>query len=196
MSLFKLIHIDEQYRNPETVLAELKKNQMFLANGRHIDAAPREMMREIRKLDIRARVIIRNKHFPRNQHSVEIEKNEQYPFSFLYKNGGDKGIIDTFDALRQGNWFLCIDSTEVEKVPDSTEESEDFTRSMTHEYRYHVSLEDVFRWRTKSTPYVNLDRDPDSIGQSSWDGNLVSWFQSSFTTRIQYALKIGLFPEE
>ncbi len=128
---------------------------------------------------------------------------EGSPFSFrtLHKNGRGSSIVTEDEALREGNYFLCIDrerfnqgKSDLDITPGIYGENK--VPERVHEYKCHIDPAKAFVWRTRRPAYVNLDRSTDSIGGSSWDGNLVSWMGCGFGTRMQYGVQSGLFPDE
>lgn len=200
MEGFKLVHIDDTYRQkPENVLVRLWTQEgVCLANTAHIDSIPRDLRDRMRTLPEKVRVIILNRFILRGEeYSTLFPSAQLFPFCSVYKNGGNISLLETRQALQHGNWFLCHEKEElVLRDYYNPNTDEPLTRNGYTEYHCHVPIESAFRWKTRYPAYVNLDRDSDNIGGSSWDGNLVSWFQCGYTTRLQYASQAGLFPEE
>lgn len=196
MSSFKLIHVDSQYRDRKTVLMKLwTKHGLQLANLIHIDSIPKDLQKRMLTLDEQSRIILLNRRITRDEYTTLMPK-QMFPFCSVYKNGAGISVLETSEALRQGNYFLCHPkekaSTVTEKEPLRSPSP---SPSGGGHYRYHVSIESTRIWRSKPA-YVNMDRPSDNIGKSSWDGNLVSWFQAGFQSRMLYAKHSGLLPDE
>ena len=194
MDVLIIVPIDETYRTSDNLLATLMERKgVMLAGTRMEGEVPYEITRYIQIHHPEARLIVANKNVPRGGVLSEIPKDAPFPFCSLWKSNQGKTFLSKEEALVSCNYFLCI---ERENPPLEKEPSEDFRTATTHEYKCHVNPETFSRWHTKYPAYVNLDRDSDNIGGSSWDGNLVSWFHAGFGSRIQYAIQSGLFPTE
>lgn len=167
-----------------------------MAGTNFVGSLPRFMVDHMRMLPETQKIIILNQPTLRNKPARHLfGVDSKFSFRMLYKSGAPSCVINTNEALRVGNYFLCF---ELVNEPDEMSLRDNLggpSRSHIHEYRYHVDIEATRRWRN-DPPYVNLDRDSDSIGGSSWDGNLVSWFGCAFSTRMHFGRQAGLFPEE
>jgi hypothetical protein len=124
-------------------------------------------------------------------------KERLFPFCILSPSGRQVTVVNSKTALKPGNFILFyMRPTNGLIVPENDNFPQRVSPSCGMQFTCHAEVTEIFRWRTKYKPYVNLDRDEECIGFSSWSGNLTSWFDACFGTRIQYGMKAGLFPEE
>jgi hypothetical protein len=193
----RLIRVQEPYLRLRGLQNRLLAIEgVCIAGSNFAGSLPKEMVDRIRKLDERQKVVVLNQPTVRGHPPKTLQPlNSEFVFRSLHKNGANTTLLETSHALVERNYFLCIEGVEDEVIGD-WDEPQNCAQFDTYEYRCHISLEEVFRWRNQNQPYVNLDRDPDSIGYSSWDGNLVSWFRSEFSTRIHFARQAGLISTE
>lgn len=197
MEKFKFIHIGELYRTCDDVVRQLLKLEgLFLCNLRHVDSLPADIVARLKTHDRKSQIVILNKYLPHGY--ATGMQSSLFPFSSMHKHGRGSTLLSKEEALRQGNYFLCVEDTA--DASSTTEPEERVPSWMTTnsdgvDYRYHVDIESTRMYRN-DPPYVNMDRASDNIGGSSWDGNLVSWFRGQFRTRLLYGVYSGLFPEE
>jgi hypothetical protein len=197
----KFVRIDNTYTDPERVpdLLLSLENAYLAGNNFSDQIASADIREQMARLGVTQRIIAINQHVRGSTVQHSLPKSE-FPFCYLRKNGQGSTPLTAGEALVCGNYFLCIDkdtlTDEQEEVLYDNGYSDRSDHFTTHEYRYHVDLKELSIWRSEHPAYVNADRTSDSIGQSSWNGNLVSWFRCGFTTRVQYGLRAGLFPEE
>lgn len=150
-------------------------------------------------LNQKSRIVLLNRRITRGEYTT-LMKKQMFPFCSVYKNCGNISVLETPEALRQGNYFLChpreqLRDEETFSIPYREDRSPSPSPLGTSDYRHHVPIEATRIWRN-NPPYVNMDRTSESVGESSWDGNLVSWFRCGFSTRVQYAVHSGFFPTE
>jgi hypothetical protein len=194
-SSFKLVRVDESYlKNPGQILRQLFTNErVHLANQRHIGAIPDSMRDIMCASSDKVRFIILNDFVQIGANLLELPP-KMFQFCSIYKNGLGYSVLDIREAIKPGNFFLCLSHEHKDIIDDP--DADVIQRSEPVEYKYHVSIEETRRFHTRYPAYVNLDRSSDNIGGSSWSGNIVSWFRAGPTTRLQYGVQAGLFPEE
>lgn len=197
MNSFKLIRVNEEYSMCNDVIRKLFFHErLHICDMRHVGSIPRELTERIKMIPLGSNVIILNHHSryssPKDMTGIQIHA----PFRNMYRNCAGSSVLDRYEALRTGNYFLCIEP-QLNTVDDGVEEQSYYVSPSNNDspYRCHVDIEELGRW-VNEPPYVNLDRSSDQIGGSSWDGNLVSWFRSQFRTRLLYGVQTGLYPEE
>ena len=197
MHKLRFVRLIAEYTNPATLLGRLLEREgVYPAGINFAGSLPRDMVDQMKMLPDEQRVIIVNQPTLRNKPVRRLSgAGSVFPFRTLYKNGGATHVIAIKEALTVGNYFLCFEAKCGIEERVSHDGPESIERFDTYEYRCHVDIEATRVWRN-DPPYVNLDRDSDSIGNSSWDGNLVSWFESAFSTRMHFARQAGLLPEE
>lgn len=196
MDLFKLVPVDDVHPCRHNVLVELwTTKRLQLANLVHLSQIPSHVRLQFGEQKYsRARIIILNSTAPKGCYTTLLPQ-KLFPFCSIYKSVYEDhrvSMLDTQEALRPQNYLLCVEVREEKTSKPKSNHEVELPPKERGEYRIHVSLEEVNRYQTKYPAYVNLDRSEESIGFSSWDGNLVSWFESGFTTRVQYALQSGL----
>jgi hypothetical protein len=195
---YQLIPIDKGYRNMNNLLQELSRRQRVrLVDVGHIGLIPFEIIVNINKLRKDSLVLILNQELSENLYPGSIDPNFPFPLCAINKRDSGRIVVPKDEALVIGNYLLCIGEKDVIDRYSIENPIEGPQRYSGYEYPYqcHVNPETFLRWHNPA-PYVNLYRDSDSIGYSSWDGNLVSWFRCQYGTRIQYGVHAGLFPEE
>lgn len=169
---------------------------MHICNLRHVCGLTPEIRAAMKTLPSNQLTIILNYHQER-WHPLSMPAiKSSFFFRSIYRNGLGSTVLDNSEALKAGNYFLCVkevaDPTDLVDEPISPWKTVDWHTT----YIHHVAIEETQRWHTRSVPYVNMDRDADNIGGSSWDGCLDRWFKAGFRTRILYGVHSGLFPEE
>jgi len=123
-------------------------------------------------------------------------REKLFPLCSITSTGNSASFIETKKALSLGNYMLCYMRDSRGETLEEEPHPQRVSPSCGMEFKCHLDLRTAFRRRAKNAPYVNLDRDSESIGYSSWSGSLTHWFESGFTSRIQYGVQSGLFPEE
>jgi hypothetical protein len=197
-TILRFIPITQDYiDNPEHVIQKLKIQEGAYLCGRESFGS----LKGKRMLDVRASrmknkdIIVLNEYVNPSRLSNRVQLRE-FQFCSYCSSSACTGIIENRHALVLGNYFLCRNITSIEDATaDEIPGGQALSISFTHEYVCHTDLNNC-RYHTKYPAYVNLDRSSDNIGMSSWDGNLTSWMRAGFTTRIQYGVQAGLFPEE
>jgi hypothetical protein len=106
-------------------------------------------------------------------------------------------IISNVDSpLRFGSTFVCVRCNVKFQSDRRVNSDEKPLKALGaidpyHQYVYHRKPDPI--WLTRYGPYVNADRDSNSIGYSSWCGNLVDWFRADPATRMRYGQECGLY---
>ena len=189
MSSLKLVSISDGYMDKRTVLQRLWLNrQAQLACRRRIEEYALTLGALMSFLDDDACVVFLNARTSLGTYSTLMLRRLLFPFCILRKNQRDPYVTTPAQALKKGNYFVCCDR---DMVIEHFPENHPKAVNLDGQYPYHVPIEATKMWRNKP-PYVNLDRDEESLGYSSWNGNLVSWLDSSFGTRIQFGVHTGI----
>lgn len=153
------------------------------------------LQKDIKRIPIK--LIIRWERLGKTIYVLQNRSREYFAFRSVRTSNVSCDIHTAEEVFSSDGFILAV-------VGDhcSTENESDFNRLERlacykgyHAYKPHASIEDA-SWHTNYPAYTNHERDSDSIGYSSWSGSLVRFLQAGYTTRIQYAVKAGLFPED
>ncbi len=151
--------------------------------------------KDIKRIPIR--LIIRWEKLGRKIYVLQNRSGGYYVFRSINTSNASYDSHSAEEVFSSDGFILAV-------VGDhrSSEDESDFDRldrlacyKGYHAYKAHASIEEA-SWRTKYPAYTNHERDSDSIGYSSWSGSLVRFLQAGYTTRIQFGVKAGLFPED
>ncbi len=194
MSSFKLVPITAEHNAENVGRLLFEKEGLYLLPRKYAPSIPHEIMLQIP--DRKKRIILLNMDVPLSKIPINIPR-ESGIFAYAHKNHMGYTELDTDQVFMPGNCLMGFipSSLLINRDTDAYGTSEKIERFSTMEYRCHLDPDSI-EWQTRYSPYVNVNRDSESIGYSSWDGNLVRWFGSGFATRIQYAIASGLFPED
>jgi len=195
MSSFKLVPVGRGFRTKSTLLknvwlhedAQVASYRQLIEDRLIVDAV-------LSHLEPEQTVVILGRQIEKGEYTtLALKSLGFFPFALIRKLDKNPQFVNAEKALVDGHLILCH---EKEKVDDPFIQHRPRPAAIGEEYRSHVDPASFSRWHTKRPAYANVNRTSDNIGGSSWDGNLVSWLNSGYTSRIQMAVQSGLITEE